>query len=253
MLLIPAIDLKNGSCVRLRQGDFTNVTIFSENPVSIAEKWFDQGARRLHLVDLDGALSGKPEHDIQIKKILKKISKKVDVQVGGGVRDLKTIESYLKSGASYVVVGTAAITNPSFLQEACINFPGQIIVALDTRDGMIATDGWSKNTGYSMMDISKEIENYGCASFIYTDINRDGMLSGINLKQASLLADNVRIPIYISGGIVNIQDIKTLCLLKSEKIKGAILGRSLYQGTLDFKQAQDFVWNFIKSNNSGDV
>ncbi|WBF65576.1 MAG: 1-(5-phosphoribosyl)-5-[(5-phosphoribosylamino)methylideneamino]imidazole-4-carboxamide isomerase [Candidatus Kinetoplastibacterium crithidii] len=237
MLLIPAIDLKDGKCVRLRQGNLEDVTVFSEDPTTIAKKWVNDGAKRIHLVDLNGAVVGKPKNDNQIKSILKSVNQDVEIQIGGGIRDLNTIEYYLDSGISYVIIGTAAIKNPGFLNEACVAFPGHIIVGLDAKDGKIATDGWSKITRHNIIDIAKKFEDYGCDGIIYTDIGRDGMLSGVNIEATVNLAQNVKIPVYASGGIATIKDIEELCKVAEEGISGAILGRSIYEGTLDFQQA----------------
>jgi phosphoribosylformimino-5-aminoimidazole carboxamide ribotide isomerase len=239
MLLIPAIDLKDGRCVRLRQGDLDDATVFSEDPAAMAAKWLEQGARRLHFVDLNGAVAGKPKNDAPIKAILKAIGGEIPVQIGGGIRDLDTIEYYLDSGISYAIIGTAAVKNPSFLHDACGAFPGQIIVGLDARDGKIATDGWSKLTRHDVLDLAKKFEDYGCEAIIYTDIGRDGMLSGVNVESTVRLAQHVRIPVYASGGIAGLKDIEALCAVADEGVEGAILGRSLYEGTLDFQQAQD--------------
>ena len=176
MLLIPAIDLKDGRCVRLRQGDLDDATIFSDDPAKIATQWLEQGARRLHLVDLNGAFAGKPKNSEAIKSIIAAIDGEIPVQIGGGIRDLDTIERYLDAGMSYVIIGTAAVKSPGFLQDACSAFPGNIIVGLDARDGKIATDGWSKLTRHDVLDLAKKFEDYGCESIIYTDIGRDGML-----------------------------------------------------------------------------
>ena len=238
MLLIPAIDLKDGRCVRLRQGDLDDATIFSEDPAAMAARWLEQGARRLHLVDLNGAVAGKPKNEAPIKAILKAVGEDIPVQIGGGIRDLDTIERYLDAGISYVIIGTAAVTNPGFLHDACGAFPGQIIVGLDARDGKIATDGWSKLTRHDVQDLAKKFEDYGCEAIIYTDIGRDGMLSGVNVEATVRLAQHVRIPVFASGGIAGIQDIEALCKVADEGIEGAILGRSIYEGTLDFQQAQ---------------
>lgn len=239
MLLIPAIDLKDGRCVRLRQGDLDEVTVFSEEPATMASNWLDQGARRLHLVDLNGAVAGKPKNNAPIKAILKAVGDDIPVQIGGGIRDLDTIESYLDAGISYVIIGTAAVKNPGFLQDACGAFPGQIIVGLDARDGKIATDGWSKLTRHDVLDLAKKFEDYGCESIIYTDISRDGMLSGVNVDATVKLAQHVRIPVFASGGIADIKDIEALCAVEDEGVAGAILGRSIYEGTLDFQAAQE--------------
>ncbi|GAB1576703.1 MULTISPECIES: 1-(5-phosphoribosyl)-5-[(5-phosphoribosylamino)methylideneamino]imidazole-4-carboxamide isomerase [Bordetella] len=238
MLLIPAIDLKDGRCVRLRQGDLDEATVFSEDPAAMATHWLDLGARRLHLVDLNGAVAGKPKNDAPIKAILDAVGDDIPVQIGGGIRDLDTIESYLDAGISYVIIGTAAVKNPGFLQDACGAFPGNIIVGLDAREGKIATDGWSKLTRHDVLDLAKKFEDYGCEAIIYTDISRDGMMSGVNVDATVRLAQHVRIPVFASGGIAGIQDIEALCAVEEEGVEGAILGRSIYEGALDFKAAQ---------------
>lgn len=237
MLLIPAIDLKDGKCVRLRQGDLDDATIFSDDPVEVAARWADLGATRLHLVDLNGAIAGKPRNESVIKAILAEMGDDVPVQIGGGIRDLDTIERYLDAGISYVIIGTAAVKNPGFLQDACGAFPGQIIVGLDARDGKVATDGWSKLTKHDVTDLAKKFEDYGCEAIIYTDIGRDGMLTGVNIEATVALAKHVRIPIIASGGITNMTDIDALCAVEDEGVSGAILGRSIYEGTLDFATA----------------
>ncbi|MDX3894375.1 1-(5-phosphoribosyl)-5-[(5-phosphoribosylamino)methylideneamino]imidazole-4-carboxamide isomerase [Pusillimonas sp.] len=239
MLLIPAIDLKDGQCVRLRQGDLGDATIFSEEPASMAAQWLEQGARRLHLVDLNGAVSGTPKNQTAIKAILDEVDGEVPVQIGGGIRDLNTIERYLDIGLSYVIIGTAAIKDPGFLRDACSAFPGNIIVGLDARDGKVATDGWSKLTRHDVIDIARKFEDYGCEAIIYTDIGRDGMLTGVNIESTVKLAQAVSIPIIASGGVTNLTDIEALCAVEDEGIEGAILGRSIYEGTLDFAAAQD--------------
>ena len=238
MLLIPAIDLKDGRCVRLRQGDLDDATVFSEEPAAMALHWLEQGARRLHLVDLNGAVAGKPKNEASIKAILDAVGDEIPVQIGGGIRDLDTIERYLDNGISYVIIGTAAVKNPGFLHDACSAFPGQIIVGLDAKDGKVATDGWSKLTGHDVTDLAKKFEDYGCSSIIYTDIGRDGMLSGVNVEATVKLAQHVRIPVIASGGIANLTDIEQLCAVEDEGVEGAILGRSIYEGTLDFQAAQ---------------
>jgi len=238
MLLIPAIDLKDGQCVRLRQGDMGDATIFSEEPAAMAAQWLEQGARRLHLVDLNGAVAGTPKNQAAITAILDELDGDIPVQIGGGIRDLNTIESYLDMGLSYVIIGTAAIKDPGFLRDACSAFPGNIIVGLDARDGKVATDGWSKLTRHDVFDIARKFEDYGCEAIIYTDIGRDGMLTGVNIESTVKLAQAVNIPIIASGGVTNLDDIKALCTVEDEGIEGAILGRSIYEGTLDFAQAQ---------------
>lgn len=240
MLLIPAIDLQDGRCVRLRQGDLDDATVFSDDPGAIATQWLDQGARRLHLVDLNGAVSGKPINQAAINAIIKAVDDEIPVQIGGGIRDLDTIEAYLDAGMSYVIIGTAAVKSPGFLRDACSAFPGHIIVGLDARDGKVATEGWSKLTRHDVLDLAKKFEDYGCESIIYTDIGRDGMLTGVNIDATVALARHVSIPVIASGGVANLDDIKALCEVESEGVEGVILGRSLYEGTLDFAQAQDF-------------
>ena len=212
MLLIPAIDLKDGHCVRLKQGDMDDATVFSEDPAAMARHWLAQGARRLHLVDLNGAVAGKPKNEAVIKSITAAVGDDIPVQLGGGIRDLDTIERYLDDGITYVIIGTAAVKNPGFLHDACGAFPGHIIVGLDAKDGKVATDGWSKMTGHDVVDLAKKFEDYGVEAVVYTDI--------------------------ASGGIANLKDIKALCKVEGEGIMGAITGRAIYEGTLDFKKAQ---------------
>lgn len=238
MLLIPAIDLKDGRCVRLRQGDLDDATIFSDEPAAMATRWLDQGARRLHLVDLNGAVAGKPKNEAAIKAIIGAVADDIPVQIGGGIRDLDTIERYLDAGISYVIIGTAAIKDPGFLRDACSAFPGNIIVGLDARDGKVATDGWSKLTRHDVLDIGRKFEDYGCEAIIYTDIGRDGMLSGVNIEATVKLAQHVSIPVIASGGVTDLRDIQALCAVEDEGVEGAILGRSIYEGTLDFAAAQ---------------
>ena len=238
MLLIPAIDLKDGHCVRLKQGDMDDVTVFSEDPAAMAKHWLAQGARRLHLVDLNGAVAGKPKNEAVIKSITAAVGDDIPVQLGGGIRDLDTIERYLDDGISYVIIGTAAVKNPGFLHDACGAFPGHIIVGLDAKDGKVATDGWSKMTGHDVVDLAKKFEDYGVEAVIYTDIGRDGMLSGVNIEATVRLAQALRIPVIASGGIASLKDIKALCKVEHEGIMGAITGRAIYEGTLDFKKAQ---------------
>lgn len=238
MLLIPAIDLKDGQCVRLKQGDMDQSTVFGEDPAAMARNWVNKGARRVHLVDLNGAFAGKPKNEAAIRGILKEVGGEVDVQLGGGIRDLDTIERYLDAGLGYVIIGTAAVKNPGFLQDACTAFPGHIIVGLDARDGKVATDGWSKLTGHEVVDLGKKFEDYGVESIIYTDIGRDGMLSGINIEATVKLAQALTIPVIASGGLSSLEDIRRLCAVEGEGVQGVICGRSIYSGDLDFEEAQ---------------
>jgi phosphoribosylformimino-5-aminoimidazole carboxamide ribotide isomerase len=238
MLLIPAIDLKDGHCVRLKQGDMDQSTTFGENPAAMARNWVNKGARRLHLVDLNGAFAGQPKNEQAIRSILKEVGNEVDVQLGGGIRDLDTIERYLDAGLRYVIIGTAAVKNPGFLQDACTAFGGHIIVGLDAKDGKVATDGWSKLTKHEVVDLGKKFEDYGVESIIYTDIGRDGMLSGINIEATVRLAQALTIPVIASGGLSNMADIEALCAVEDEGIEGVICGRAIYTGDLDFEAAQ---------------
>ncbi|CAG0906937.1 unnamed protein product, partial [Darwinula stevensoni] len=234
------IDIKDGKCVRLVQGDMDQVTIFSEDPIEMALKWVDLGAERLHLVDLDGAVAGKPKNEGLIKELIAEIGEDFPIQLGGGIRNLDTIESYLNDGLSYVIIGTAAIKNPGFLQDACLAFPRQIIVGLDAKDGKVATDGWSKMTGHDVIDLAKKYEDYGVESIIYTDIGRDGMLQGINWEATLRLAQAADIPVIASGGLAGMKDIEVLCEHGDTRIEGVICGRAIYSGDLDFAKALDY-------------
>ena len=238
MLLIPAIDLKDGHCVRLKQGDLNDATVFSEDPAAMARHWVEQGARRLHLVDLNGAVAGRPKNESAVKAIIDSVGGSIPVQLGGGIRDLDTIERYLDDGIAYVIIGTAAVKNPGFLHDACGAFPGQIIVGLDAREGKVATDGWSKLTGHEVIDLAKKFEGYGIEAIIYTDIGRDGMLSGINIEATVKLAQAVSVPVIASGGLSKLADVEALCAIEDEGIEGVICGRAIYSGDLDFKVAQ---------------
>lgn len=237
MLLIPAIDLKDGKCVRLEQGDMDAATVFGE-PHEMAKHWLDQGARRLHLVDLNGAFAGEPVNKPAIERILQVVDGKIPVQLGGGIRDLDTIKMYLDMGISYIIIGTAAIKQPGFLREACAAFPGKIIVGLDAKDGKVAIDGWSKLTGHDVIDVGQQFENDGIEAIIYTDIGRDGMLTGINLEATEKLAQAVKVSVIASGGLSNLDDIRGLCASKEANLNGVICGRAIYSGDLDFAKAQ---------------
>ncbi len=238
MLLIPAIDLKDGKCVRLEQGDMKASTVFGDDPAAMARRWLDAGARRLHLVDLNGAFAGKPVNESAVKAILREVNDEIPVQLGGGLRDLDTIERYLDDGLSYVIIGTAAVKNPGFLKDACSAFGGHIIVGLDAKDGKVATDGWSKLTGHEVIDLARKFEDYGVEGVIYTDIGRDGMLTGINIEATVKLAQSLSIPVIASGGLAGMSDIEKLCAIESEGVEAVICGRSIYSGALDFAAAQ---------------
>jgi phosphoribosylformimino-5-aminoimidazole carboxamide ribotide isomerase len=238
MLIIPAIDLKDGRCVRLQQGDMESATVFSDNPVAMARHWAEQGARRLHIVDLNGAVAGKPKNEKVIREMITAVGETLPIQLGGGIRDLDTIESYIDAGVTYVIIGTAAVKNPGFLHDACYAFPGHIIVGLDAKDGKVAVEGWSKMTGHDVVDLGKKFEDYGVEALVYTDIGRDGMLTGVNIEATLKLAQAIKIPIIASGGLSSIKDVQAVCKLVPEGIVGAIAGRALYEGKLDFKKAQ---------------
>ena len=239
MLLIPAIDLKDGHCVRLIQGDMDQSTTFGEDPAAMAAKWLDAGAHRLHLVDLNGAFAGQPKNLSAIKSILKEVDGEIPVQLGGGIRDLDTIERYIDLGIEYLIIGTAAVKNPGFLQDACSAFPGHIIVGLDAKDGKVAIDGWSKLTGQDVIETAKRFEDWGVESIIYTDIGRDGMLSGINIDATVKLAQSLKIPVIASGGLAGMADIEALCKVQDEGVEGVICGRAIYTGDLDFAAGQE--------------
>jgi len=239
MLIIPAIDLKDGKCVQLQQGLMDKSTIFSDHPAEMARQWIDQGAKRLHLVDLNGAFSGKPVNEGAIKAIVSEVANEIPIQLGGGIRNLDTVESFLNSGVDSVIIGTAAVTNPGFLHEACFAFPGQIIVGLDAKDGDVAINGWEKMTGHNVIDLAKKFEEYGVESIIYTDIGRDGMLAGVNIDATVKLSESLKIPVVASGGVSNLDDIKALCEVANIGIRGVITGTAIYKGTLNFKEANE--------------
>ena len=239
MQIIPAIDIKDGHCVRLKQGDMQAATVFSEDPAAMAQHWLELGAERLHLVDLNGAVAGKPRNELAIREIVSVIGDEIPVQLGGGIRDLDTIERYLDDGISYVIIGTAAVKNPGLLHDACYAFPGHIIVGLDARDGKVATDGWSKMTGHDVVDLAKKYEDYGIEALVYTDIGRDGMMTGINIEATFRLAQATKTPLIASGGLNSLQDVQAICAkLAPEGVVGAIAGRALYEGKLELKVAQ---------------
>lgn len=237
MLIIPAIDLKDGKCVRLRQGDMEQATVFSDDPVAMADKWVAQGARRLHLVDLNGAFEGEPVNAKAVEAIAKKYPE-LPIQIGGGIRTLATIKTYLEAGVDFVIIGTKAVKEPAFVTEACQAFPGHIIVGIDAKDGWVATDGWAEVSQVQAVDCARQFENDGVSAIVYTDISRDGMMQGVNIDATVALAKAVNIPIIASGGVTNIDDVKQLLAVADAGIAGAITGRAIYEGTLDLHAAQ---------------
>ena len=236
MLLIPAIDLKGGKCVRLRQGHMDDVTVFDDDPVAVARRWVEQGAKRVHVVDLDGAVAGRPVNAKVIAAITAAVAG-VDVQVGGGIRDEDTIEAYLDAGVRYVILGTQAVNVPHFVGDACTEYPGHIIVGLDARDGKVAIDGWSKLSQHGVIDMAQHFERDGVEAIIYTDIGRDGMMRGVNVDSVVELARAVTVPVIASGGVTNLADIEALCAVADEGVSGVVIGRALYEGSLDLPTA----------------
>ncbi|MBA1443801.1 MAG: 1-(5-phosphoribosyl)-5-[(5-phosphoribosylamino)methylideneamino]imidazole-4-carboxamide isomerase [Chromatiales bacterium] len=237
MLLIPAIDLKDGQCVRLRQGRMEDDTVFSNNPVEVAGRWVDAGGRRLHLVDLNGAFAGEPVNGDAIRNIAKAYPD-MPIQVGGGIRDEATIEAYLKAGVTYCIIGTQAVKSPDFVARACKAFPGHIIVGLDAKEGMVAINGWAEVTDQEVTELARRFEDDGVSAIVYTDIGRDGMMTGPNVEATTALANAISIPVVASGGITNIGDIEALCKADTTNITAAITGRAIYEGTLDFAAGQ---------------
>ena len=237
LLVIPAIDLKDGKCVRLKQGRMDQNTVYSDDPVEVAGRWVAAGAKRLHVVDLNGAFAGKPVNAEVVRAIVAKYPN-LPVQVGGGIRDEETIQAYLDAGVRYAILGTKAVNVPHFVGDMCAEFPGHIMVGLDAKDGKVAIDGWSKLSGHDVIDLAQKYQNDGVDAIIYTDIGRDGMLTGVNIDATKRLADSISIPVIASGGITNLDDIRNLCAIADSGVMGAITGRALYEGTLDFAAAQ---------------
>lgn len=240
MLLIPAIDLKDGKCVRLRQGRMEDETVFADDPLEVAQRWVEAGARRLHLVDLNGAFAGKPVNADVIHRIAEAFPE-VPIQVGGGIRDEDTVQLYLDAGVQFTIIGTKAVSTPHFVNDLCLEFPGHIIVGLDVRDGKVAVDGWSKLSNHDVADLAKRFERDGVEAIVYTDISRDGMMKGVNVEATVKLAQAITIPVIASGGITNLDDIKALLAVADEGIMGTIIGRALYEGTIDLAEAQKLV------------
>ena len=237
MLVIPAIDLKDGQCVRLKQGRMEDDTVFSDDPVAMARRWVNAGARRLHLVDLNGAFEGKPMNASIVHEIVEAFPD-VPVQIGGGIRDEETIQAYLDAGVRYVIVGTKAVNEPHFVSDICMAFPGHIIIGLDAKDGKVAIDGWSKLSHHDVIDMARHFEHDGVEAIVYTDISRDGMMSGVNVEATVKLAQSINIPVIASGGITSLDAIRALSEVADEGIIGAITGRAIYEGTLDFIEGQ---------------
>ncbi len=237
MLVIPAIDLKDGKCVRLRQGKMDDETVYSADPLSIAQQWVDAGARRLHVVDLDGAVAGKPVNAPIIHRIAEAFPD-LPIQVGGGIRDEDTIQAYLGVGVQYVIIGTKAINEPHFVDDVCLKFPDHILVGLDAKDGKVAIDGWSTVSHHGVVDMAQRFESSGVTAIIFTDISRDGMMSGVNFDSTVEIAKAIHIPVIASGGVTNLDDIRKLCGYQDEGVMGVITGRAIYEGSLDFGKAQ---------------
>ncbi len=237
MLVIPAIDLKDGACVRLRQGDMADSTVFSDDPLAMASRWVEAGARRLHLVDLNGAFAGEPVNGEAVTRIAR-AHPDLPIQIGGGIRSLEIIEHYVRAGVSYVILGTKAVKEPSFVAQACAAFPGQVIVGLDAKDGLVATDGWAEVTDLKATELAREYQDHGVSAIVYTDIARDGMMQGVNVDATVAMARASSIPVIASGGITNLDDIRALASRAGEGICGAITGRAIYEGSLDLAEAQ---------------
>ena len=240
MLLIPAIDLKDGKCVRLRQGRMEDETVFADDPLEMAQKWVDAGARRLHLVDLNGAFAGKPVNAEVIHRIAEAFPE-LPIQVGGGIRDEDTVQAYLDAGVQFVIIGTKAVSTPHFVNDLCLEFPGHIIVGLDAKDGKVAIDGWSKLSHHSVIDLAQRFEDDGVEAIVYTDIGRDGMMKGVNVEATAELANAISIPVIASGGVSSLDDIRALAAREDEGIMGAIIGRALYEGSIDLAEANRLV------------
>lgn len=237
MELIPAIDLKDGKCVRLKQGRMEDDTVFSDDPVAVAALWVSKGARRLHLVDLNGAFAGEPVNG-GIVNAIARAHPGLPIQIGGGIRDAETIQAYLDAGVQWAIIGTKAVKEPGFVKDMCRRFPGHIIVGLDAKEGKVATDGWAEVSDIDVIDLARQFENHGVAAIVYTDISRDGMLQGVNVEATERLAEAVSIPVIASGGITDLDDVRRLCASPAAGISGAITGRAIYEGTLDFEQGQ---------------
>ncbi|MCX7110761.1 MAG: 1-(5-phosphoribosyl)-5-[(5-phosphoribosylamino)methylideneamino]imidazole-4-carboxamide isomerase [Proteobacteria bacterium] len=243
MLLIPAIDLKDGKCVRLRQGRMEDDTVFSDDPVAVAGRWVAAGAQRLHLVDLDGAFAGVPRNRDVIHAI-RETYPDIQIQVGGGIRDEETIAAYLDAGVDFVIIGTKAVSAPHFVKDIVLDFPNHIIIGLDAKDGKVAIDGWSKLSHHDVIDLAQKFEHDGVSAIVYTDISRDGMMGGVNIEATARLARSIRIPVIASGGITNMDDVKAVGAIVADGVMGAITGRAIYEGTLNFEEARKLAETF---------
>ncbi len=239
MLVIPAIDLKDGKCVRLRQGLMDDSTVYGDDPVSMAQRWVDAGARRLHLVDLNGAFAGTPVNGDAVTAIAKKFPK-LPIQIGGGIRSIEIIEQYLNAGVSYVIIGTKAVKEPQFIAEVCKKFPNRIIVGIDAKNGLVATDGWAEVSSVKATELAQRFEQDGVTAIVYTDISRDGMMQGVNIEATVALAEASTIPVIASGGVTDMRDIRALKAVAAKGILGAITGRAIYENTLDLTEAQAY-------------
>lgn len=248
MLLIPAIDIKDGQCVRLRQGIMEDKTVFSDDPVAMASRWIEAGAKRIHIVDLDGAVQGKPVNKHIVQAICQQYPD-VPIQLGGGIRDEDTIAAYIDAGVSYCILGSKAVRDPHFVEEMCLEFPGHIIAGLDVKDGRVAVQGWAKLSSHTAENLAKRFEKDGVAAIVYTDITKDGMMKGVNVESTVALAQQTRVPVIASGGVTSLDDIKALMEVREEGIGGAIIGRALYEGTIDLQEAQNLVDSLVAEGN----
>ena len=235
MKIIPAIDIQNGNCVRLKQGDFSQETIFHNSPLDMAKKWVDEGAERIHLVDLDGARLGNPVNIDIFSNICKRFPD-TPIQIGGGIRDLKTAEKYINSGASYIIIGTKAVEDPTFIEELCSKFPGKIIVGIDAKNGEVATEGWKSISKKNALSLAKEFENFGVSEIVYTDIEKDGTKLGPNINATISLSKQTLIPVVVSGGVASIDDVINIKEKNFSNIEGIVIGKAIYDGNIDIEE-----------------
>ena len=242
MKIIPAIDIQNGNCVRLRQGDFSQETIFNNSPLDIAEKWVTDGAQRLHIVDLDGARLGEPINIDLISKICKTFPS-IPVQIGGGIRDIETARKYFHAGASFIIIGTKAVEDPNFVKDLCSEFHKKIIIGIDAKNGEVATEGWVSNSKVNAISLSKKFEDFGVSEIVYTDIEKDGMMGGLNIKATVDLAKEINIPVIASGGVSSNDDLKKIINYEKFGISGVIVGRALYENKINIKEAKEILRN----------